>query len=80
MDAGFLKPVEVGQYFMTKDTEESSQPTEIVTCGVYALPRDEKSTDPKGWISTEHQSWARVGSHIQLICKVNMEWELELNL
>ena len=27
-DAGFLKTVEVGQYFMTKDTEEFSQFTE----------------------------------------------------
>ena len=48
--AGFLKTVEVGQYFMTKDTEEFSQFTEPVTCREYTLPRDEKSTDPKGWI------------------------------
>ena len=49
-DAGFLTTVEVGQYFMTKDTEEFSQFTEKVTCREYTLPRDEKSTDPKGWI------------------------------
>ena len=49
-DAGFLTTVEVGQYFMTKDTEEFSQFTEPVTCREYTLPRDEKSTDPKGWI------------------------------
>ena len=49
-DAGFLKTVEVGQYFMTKDTEEFSQFTEPVTCREYTLPLDEKSTDPKGWI------------------------------
>ena len=49
-DAGFLKTVEVGQYFMTKDTEEFSQFTEPVTCREYTLPRDEKSSDPKGWI------------------------------
>ena len=49
-DAGFLKTVEVGQYFMTKDTEEFSHFTESVTCREYILPRDEKSTDPKGWI------------------------------
>ena len=35
---------------MTKDTEEFSQFTEPVTCREYTLPRDEKSTDPKGWI------------------------------
>ena len=49
-DAGFLTTVGVGQYFMTKDTEEFSQFTESVACREYTLPRDEKSTDPKGWI------------------------------
>ena len=49
-DAGFLKTVEVGQYFMTKDTEEFSQFTDSVACRGYSLPRDEKSSDPKGWI------------------------------
>ena len=49
-DAGFLTTVGVGQYFMTKDTEEFSQFTESVACREYTLPRDEKSSDPKGWI------------------------------
>ena len=49
-DAGFLKTVEVGQYFMTKHTDEFLQFTEPVTCREYTLPRDEKSTDTKGWI------------------------------
>ena len=35
---------------MTKDTDEFLQFTEPVTCREYTLPRDEKSTDPKGWI------------------------------
>ena len=48
--AGFLTTVGVGQYFMTKDTEEFSQYTESVACREYTLPRDEKSSDPKGWI------------------------------
>ena len=42
--------MDVGQYFTTKDTEEFSQFTESVTCREYTLPRDEKSSDPKGWI------------------------------
>ena len=50
IDAGFLKTVRVGQYFMTKDTEEFSQFTEPVACREYTLPRDESLTDPKGWI------------------------------
>ena len=49
-DVGFLNTVEVGQYFMTKHTDEFSQFTERVTCREYTLPRDDKSTDPKGWI------------------------------
>ena len=35
---------------MTEHTEEFSKFTEPVTCREYTLPRDEKSTDPKGWI------------------------------
>ena len=49
-DAGFLKTVEVGQYFMTKHTDEFLQFTEPVTCREYTLQRDEKSADPKGGI------------------------------
>ena len=49
-DAGFLTTVGVGQYFMTKNTGEFSQFTESVTCREYTLPRDEKSSDLKGWI------------------------------
>ena len=40
-DAGFLTTVEVGQNFMTKDTDEFSRFTEPVTCREYAVPRDE---------------------------------------
>ena len=35
---------------MTKDTEEFSQFVESVACREYTLPRDEKSSDPIGWI------------------------------
>ena len=49
-DAGFLTTVDVGQYFMAKDTEEFSQFAESVACREYTLPRYEKSSDPKGWI------------------------------
>ena len=35
---------------MTKDTEEFSQFTESVACREYTLPRDEDSSEPKGWI------------------------------
>ena len=35
---------------MTKDTEEFSQFTDSVTCRDYTLPRDEYTSEPKGWI------------------------------
>ena len=50
MDAEFLKVVEIGQYFMTKDTAEFSQFADAVVCREYTLPRDESSSEPKGWI------------------------------
>ena len=40
-DEGFLSTVEVGQFFMTEDTEEFSQFTESVGCRENILPRDE---------------------------------------
>ena len=49
IDAGFLTTVEVGQCFMTKDTEEFSQFTDSVACREYTLPRDEDTSEPKGW-------------------------------
>ena len=49
-DARFLTTVEIGQYFMTKDTEEFSQFTDSVACREYTLPRDEDLSEPKGWI------------------------------
>ena len=35
---------------MTKDSEEFSQFTDSVACREYTLPRDEDSSEPKGWI------------------------------
>ena len=49
-DAGFLTTVEVGQYCVTKDTEEFSQFTDSVACREYTLQRDESLSEPKGWI------------------------------
>ena len=40
-----------------KDTAEFSQFTESVACREYTLPRDEKSSDPKGWVRGKHQNW-----------------------
>ena len=50
---------------MTKHTDELLQFAEPVTCREFTLPRDDKSTDPKGWIQREQQNWTRIGSHNQ---------------
>ena len=60
-DAGFLTVVEIGQYFMTKDTDEFLQFTESVACREYTLPRDEEASEPKGWIQGNAQI-GRIGS------------------
>ena len=46
---GFLNVVEIGQYFMTKDTADLSQ-FYAVACREYTLPREEEASQPKGWI------------------------------
>ena len=64
---------------MTKDTEEFSQFTESVACREYILPRDEKSSDRKGWIRG-NTNIGPVTEATPATYKVNMEWKLELNL
>ena len=54
MDAGFLNVVEIGQYFMTKDTAEFSQ-FRAAACREYTLPRDEEASQPKGWIQGKNK-------------------------
>ena len=47
MDSGFIHVVEIGQYFMTKDTEEQFFAR---ACRGYTLPTNDESSQPKGWI------------------------------
>ena len=49
MEAGFMRIVEVGQYFMTKDTGDFRQ-FRSVACREHSLPRDDPASQPKGWI------------------------------
>ena len=48
MDAGFLSVAENGQYFMTKHTADLSQ-FHAEACREYTLPREEPTSQPKGW-------------------------------
>ena len=49
MEAGFVHVVEVGQYFMIKDTGDFRQ-VRAVACREYTLPREEEASQPRGWI------------------------------
>ena len=48
-EAGFMRIVEVGQYFVTKDTGNLRQ-FRSVACRECTLPRDDPASQPKGWI------------------------------
>ena len=48
-EAGFMRVVEVGQYFVTKDIGDSRQ-FRSVACREYTIPRDDRASQPKGWI------------------------------
>ena len=49
MEAGFIRDVEVGQYFVTKDTGDFRQ-FRSVGCREYTLPRDDPASQAKRWI------------------------------
>ena len=61
MEAGSMRIVEVGQYFMTKDTGDFRQ-FRSVACREYTLPRDDSASQPKGWI----QGNMRIGSVLEV--------------
>ena len=59
MDAGFVHVVEVGQYFMTKDTEEQFFAR---ACREYTLPRNDELSQSEGWI----QGNSRIGPVLEV--------------
>ena len=61
MEAGFMRIVEVGQYFMTKDTGDFRQ-FRAVACREHTLPRDDESSQPRGWI----QGNTRIGPVLEV--------------
>ena len=48
-EAGYMRVVEVGQYFVTKDTGSLRQ-VRSVACREYTLLRDDPASQAKGWI------------------------------
>ena len=61
MEAGFMRIVEVGQYFMTKNTGVFTQ-FRSVACCEYTLHRDDESSQPRGWI----QGNTRIGPVLEV--------------
>ena len=49
LEVGCMRIVEVGQYFMTKDTGNLRE-FRSVSCREHTLPRDDPASQPKGWI------------------------------
>ena len=60
-EAGFMRVVEVGQHFVTKNTGDFRQ-FQTVACREYTLPRDDPASQPKGWI----QGHMRIGPVLEV--------------
>ena len=76
MDAGFLNVVEIGQYFMTKDTAEFSQ-FHAVACREYTLPREEEASQPKRWI----QGNTKIGPVLEVAtCCLHGEYGVQIRI
>ena len=68
--------VEVGQYFMTKDTGFFRQ-FRSVACREYTLPRDDPSSQPKGWI----QGNMRIGPVLEVTTSFqNFKYGIEFRI
>ena len=76
-EAGFMRVVEVGQYFVTKDTGDFRQ-FRSVACREYTLLRDDSASQPKGLI----QGNMRIGFVLEVTTissTSNMELKFELS-
>ena len=75
-EAGFMRIVEVGQYFVTKDTGNFRQ-VRSMACREYTLPRDDPSSQPKGWI----QGNMRIGPVLEVTTSFqNFKYGIEIRI
>ena len=79
MDAGFLNVVEIGQYFMTKDTGDLTQ-FHAVACREYTLPREEGRITTERTDPVETRKLDPCWKLQPVDCMVNMEWRSEFGL
>ena len=74
--AGFMRVVEAGQYFVTKDTSDFRQ-FHSVACREYTLPRDDPASQPKGWI----QGHMRIGPVLEVTTSVqHFKYGIEIRI
>ena len=77
-EAGFMRVVEVGQYFVTKDTGDFRQ-FHSVACREYTLLRDDPASQTKRWI----QGNMRIGPVLEVTTSFfstsSMELKFELS-
>ena len=78
MDAGLLNVVEIGQYFMTKDTGDLTQ-FHAVACREYTLPREKLHHNQEDG-SRETQKLDPCWKLQPVACMVNVESRLEFGL
>ena len=71
-----MRIVEVGQYFITKDTGDFRQ-FRSVACREYTLPRDDPASQPKGWI----QGTMRIGPVLEVTTSFkNFKYGIEIRI
>ena len=71
-----MRVVEVGQYFVTKDTCDFRQ-FQSVACREYTLPRDDRASQPKGWI----QGKMRIGLVLEVTTSFrHFEYGIEIRI
>ena len=62
-EAGFMRVVEVGQYFVTRNASEFQQ---TVACREYTLPTRRQSFSTKRVDPRKYENWTCIGSHDKL--------------
>ena len=71
-----MRVVEVGQYFVTKDTGDFRQ-FRSVACREYTLPRDDPASQPKGWI----QGNMRIGPVLEVTTSIqHFKYGIEIRI
>ena len=75
-EAGFMRVVEVGQYFVTKNTG-SFQQFRSMTCREYTLPRDDPASQAKAWV----QGDMRIGPVLEVTTSFqNFKYGIEIRI